>query len=90
VRNYAREKGMLFGLWVEIESVGSASNLRKEHPDWILTRNGTPVANGRQLDFANPEVAAWAESEISKIITKYDLDLFRIDYNNSVEEGETE
>ena len=87
VRNYAKEKGMLFGLWVEIESVGSAANLRKEHPDWILTRNGTPVANGRQLDFANPEVAAWAESEISRIITKYDLDLFRIDYNNSVEEG---
>ncbi len=87
VRNYAREKGMLFGLWVEIESVGSAASLRKEHPDWILTRNGTPVANGRQLDFANPEVAAWAESEISRVITKYDLDLFRIDYNNSVEEG---
>ena len=87
VRNYAKEKGMLFGLWVEIESVGSAANLRKVHPDWILTRNGTPVANGRQLDFANPEVVAWAESEISRIITKYDLDLFRIDYNNSVDEG---
>jgi alpha-galactosidase len=87
VRNYAKEKGMMFGLWVEIESVGSAVSLRKEHPDWILTRNGEPVANGRQLDFANPEVAAWAEKEIARIITKYDLDIFRIDYNNSVEEG---
>jgi len=87
VRNYAREKGMLFGLWVEIEGVGSVANLRKQHPDWVLTRNGTPVANGRQLDFANPEVAVWAESEIARIITKYDLDLYRIDYNNSVEEG---
>lgn len=87
VRNYAKEKGMLFGLWVEIESVGSAVSLRKEHPDWILTRNGKPVANGRQLDFANPEVAAWAEKEIARIIRKYDLDIFRIDYNNSVEEG---
>jgi alpha-galactosidase len=87
VRDYAKEKGMMFGLWVEIESVGSAVALRKEHPDWILTRNGEPVANGRQLDFANPEVAAWAEKEIARIITKYDLDIFRIDYNNSVEEG---
>ena len=87
VRDYARKKGMLFGLWVEIESVGSAVKLRSEHPDWILTRNGEPVADGRQLDFANPEVAAWAESEIARIIRKYDLDLFRIDYNNSVEEG---
>ena len=87
VREYARKKGMLFGLWVEIESVGSAVKLRSEHPDWVLTRNGKPVSSGRQLDFANPEVATWAESEIARIITKYDLDLFRIDYNNSVEEG---
>jgi alpha-galactosidase len=87
VREYARKKGMLFGLWVEIESVGSAVKLREQHPDWILKRNGEPVAHGRQLDFANPEVAAWAESEIARIIRKYDLDIFRIDYNNSVEEG---
>ena len=87
IREYARKKGMLFGLWVEIESVGEAATLRKEHPDWILKRNGVPVANGRQLDFANPEVTAWAESEIARIIKRYDLDIFRIDYNNSVEEG---
>jgi alpha-galactosidase len=87
VREYARKKGMLFGIWVEIEDVGSAVKLRKEHPDWILTRNGEPVAKGRQLDLANPEVAAWAESEIARLIRQYDLDVFRIDYNNSVEEG---
>lgn len=87
IREYARKKGMLFGLWVEIESAGSASSLRKAHPDWIMKRNGVPVANGRQLDLANPEVAAWVESEIARIIRKYDLDLFRIDYNHSVEAG---
>jgi len=87
IREHARKRGMLFGLWVEIESIGLAAPLRRAHPDWILKRNGVPVANGRQLDFANPEVAAWAESEISRIIKRYDLDVFRIDYNNSVEEG---
>ena len=87
VREYARQKGLLFGLWVEIESIGSASKLRQEHPDWVLTRNGKPVAGGRQLDVANPAVAAWMESEIARIIKKYDLDLFRIDYNTTVEEG---
>ncbi len=87
VREYARQKGLLFGLWVEIESIGSASRLRQEHPDWVLTRDGKPVAEGRQLDVANPAVAAWMESEISRIINKYDLDLFRIDYNTTVEEG---
>ncbi|MEN6536988.1 MAG: alpha-galactosidase [Bryobacteraceae bacterium] len=87
VREYTRKKGMLFGLWVEIESSGAASELRKKHPEWSMTRNGRPVANGRQLDLTKPEVAAWVESEIARIIQKYDLDMFRIDYNHSVEEG---
>jgi alpha-galactosidase len=86
IREYARKKGMRFGLWVEIEGAGAASKLRQEHPDWILTRNGQPFANGRHLDVGNPVVAKWMESEIARIIKKYDLDIFRIDYNMSVEE----
>lgn len=86
IREYARKKGIRFGLWVEIEGTGAASKLRQEHPDWILTRNGQPIANGRHLDVGNPVVARWMESEIARIIKKYDLDVFRIDYNMSVEE----
>ena len=87
IREYARQKGLLFGLWMEPESIGSASKLRHQHPDWVLTRNGQPVGGGRQLDLANPAVAAWMESEIARVIQKYDLDMFRIDYNTNVEEG---
>jgi alpha-galactosidase len=58
VREYARKKGLLFGLWVEIESVGPAAKIRKEHPEWLMRRNGRPVAEGRQLDFSNPDAAA--------------------------------
>lgn len=87
VREHARKLGMLFGLWVEAESAGSASLLRKKHPDWLMTRDGVPVAGGRQLDLTKPEVAAWVESEIARLIEKYDLDMFRLDYNHSVEEG---
>jgi alpha-galactosidase len=77
---------MRFGLWVEIEAAGAASKLRNEHPDWLLTRDGKPFANSRHLDVGNPVVAKWMESEIARIIRKYDLDVFRIDYNMSVEE----
>ena len=52
-----------------------------------MTRDGKPVAGGRQLDLTKPEVAAWVESEIARLIQKYDLDMFRLDYNHSVEEG---
>jgi alpha-galactosidase len=86
IREYARKKGLRFGLWVEIEAAGAASKLRKEHPDWILTRDGQSFASGRHLDVGNPVVARWMESEIARVIRQYDLDLFRIDYNMSVEE----
>jgi alpha-galactosidase len=72
---------------VEIVSVGSASKLKKEHPEWVMTRNGQPIAGGRNLDFANPAVVAWAEAEIARIISKYDLDMFRLDYNTGIFEG---
>src|SRR5258708_6326154 len=86
IREYARKKGMLFGLWMEPESVGKAATLRQKHPDWLLTRNGQPVGE-RALDVANPEVAAWMESEIARLIQKYDLDMFRIDYNTGIGQG---
>jgi len=84
---YAHLKGLRFGLWVEIESIGQAARLRQEHPDWILTRDGQPVADGRALDLSKPEVVAWMESEIVRLIRQYDLDLFRLDYNTAVLEG---
>ena len=33
------------GLWIEIEAVGANSTLKKEHPDWLFTRDGKPIAN---------------------------------------------
>lgn len=85
--DHAHAKGMLFGLWVEIESIGADSKLLKEHPDWVLTRNGEPVAGGRHLDVANPAVAAWMEEQIVDVISRYKLDLFRLDYNTHVFDG---
>ena len=87
--DHAHEKGLLFGLWVEIESIGANSRLLHEHPDWVLTRHGQPVGNGRHLDVANPVVAAWMESELVRIISSYRLDLFRLDYNTLIHEGGT-
>jgi alpha-galactosidase len=40
-----------------------------------------------QLDLAKPEVAKWVEEEIVRLVERYQLDLFRIDYNESSGEG---
>lgn len=87
VVEHAHDRGLLFGLWVEIESIGAAAHLREEHPDWVLTRDGEPVAGGRALDLSRPEVVAWMEAEIVRLIRRYELDLFRLDYNTVVFEG---
>ena len=87
IREYARKQGMRFGLWVEIEAAGAASKLRKEHPDWILTRNGQPIA---QWTPSRCRRTPWSRSGWNRrsrgSSRKYDLDIFRIDYNMSVEE----
>jgi len=92
VRAYAREKGLLFGLWMEPESIGPNSALLQDHPEWVLTRDGKPFGTrdrvvGRALDLSKPEVAAWVEAQIADLIQRYDLDLFRLDYNTVAFEG---
>jgi len=82
VADHAHKRGLRFGLWVEIEAVGANSTLKKEHPDWLFTRDGKPIANGRALDLSNPTVAAWCESEIERMIRQYRLDMYRIDHNH--------
>jgi alpha-galactosidase len=83
VAAHARELGMRFGLWVEIEAAGANSTLKKQHPEWLLSRDGKPV-NDRALDFSNPEVGSWAEAELERLIRQYGLELCRIDHNHTM------
>jgi alpha-galactosidase len=77
VREYARSKGMLFGLYNEVEGGRgdwTHSRLYKEHPDWFIA----PYA---LIDLTKPDAAAYVEAESERQIDKYKLDLFRLDYN---------
>jgi len=87
LRERIHKREMLFGLWVEIECAGAASELLKEHPDWALKNGAVGVTGGRQLDLAKKEVAEWVESEITRIVEEYKIDLFRLDYNTRIFEG---
>jgi alpha-galactosidase len=93
IREYAREKGLLFGLWMEAECVGGLSRLFQQHPDWLMQRDGRPVVRGRGesahyvLDLSKAEVATWFEAEVNRVVEELDLDLFRLDYNIDPWEG---
>ena len=82
VVDHAHKRGMKFGLWVEIEAVGANSTLKKEHPGWVLVRDGKPIAGGRALDMTQPKVVQWMEGELRRLIRMHKLDMYRIDHNH--------
>jgi alpha-galactosidase len=82
---YARKKGLKAGLWCWIEAANEKSDLIGQHPDWLLTRDGQRLNN--QLDLSRNDVAQWVEDELARLVERYQLDLYRIDYNESPLEG---
>lgn len=85
VFDYARSIGLKVGLWVEVETAGSKSKLAEAHPDWFLHKYGSKF--DRVLDLAKPQVRAFVESEIIRLVETYKLDMFRLDYNSSSNDG---
>lgn len=80
-RDYIHEKGMLFGLWMDAERIGSESRIAREHPEWLVRRYDDQPNPGGMIDLTQPAVAEWMESQIERLITEHELDLFRLDYN---------
>ncbi len=89
VSNYVHGIGLKFGLWVEIENAGVESTLAREHPGWFLQFNGEPIRkdNRYQLNFAKPEVRAWAAATLDRLVRDYRLDWVKIDYNIDIGEA---
>ncbi|MBI2844837.1 MAG: alpha-galactosidase [Armatimonadetes bacterium] len=75
IREYARSKGMLFGLQTEIEGGRGnweKSRLMKEHPDWFGKQN--------MLYLDRSEVASYFEKEIMRVLGDSKPDLYRHEY----------
>ncbi len=90
VIDYIRSKGMIPGLWLEIESIGAESPLVEKVPaDWFFRRHGHPVVTGSryQLDFRNPEVVEHANQVIDRIVNDYGVGYIKMDYNHNAGAG---
>ena len=84
ILDHIKEKGMIPGLWLEMEVCGKDSKLTNKPDSWFLMRNGERIGkNGpRQfLDFGNPEVRAYLHSKIDRLIDM-GVGFFKNDYNN--------
>lgn len=84
VTDYIRQKGMVPGLWLEIEFVGSKCALVSQVDEsWFFHRHGK-IADFRgryQLDFRNPEVRAYTRGVIDRLIKDFGVGYFKVDYN---------
>ncbi len=78
--DYAHEKGLKFGLWMDIENLGRRCPLFDEKPDF-RSDNVFGTKNPRLIDMSIPEVCELAENELSRVIEEYELDLLRVDHN---------
>lgn len=83
---YAREQGLRYGLWFDLERLGEESQVAAEHPEWLLQRYGKATPGG-DMDLTNPDAIAHLEETLVRLIEQYDLDLFRLDFNTYPYEG---
>lgn len=87
---YIRDKGMIPGLWLELEVMGIHCPMAERVPkDWFFQRNGHPVIDhGRyQLDFRNPAVAAHADAVVERLVREYGAGYIKMDYNIDIGGG---
>ncbi len=84
VFDYIRSKGMIPGIWLEIEVMGIQCPILDEfEDDCFFTRHGKRIIDhGRyQLDFTNKKVREFASSVVDRVVTEYGVGYIKIDYN---------
>ncbi len=82
--DYIRSKGMIPGVWLELEVMGINCDLAKKVPDdWFFIRHGKRVYDRSryQLDFRNPAVIEHVTGVIDKVVNEYGVGYIKMDYN---------
>lgn len=84
VLQYIRDKGLIPGLWLEIEVMGIKSpKLAETDEAWFFTRHGRRVFDRSryQLDFTHPQVIQHANEVIDRLVNEYRVGYIKMDYN---------
>ncbi len=82
--DYIRARGMIPGLWLELEVMGINCPLAARVPDdWFFQRHGRRVIDHAryQLDFRNPAVIAHADEVVDRLVRQYGVGYIKMDYN---------
>ncbi len=87
---YIRKKGMIPGLWLEIERMGEKCPLADEWPDeCFFRRHGERIkeVQSYQLDFRHPIVRAHADEVVRRVVEDYGCGFIKMDYNIDIGAG---
>lgn len=90
VLNYIRDRGMIPGLWLELEVMGIHSpKLAGTDDGWFFMRHGRRVKDRSryQLDFRHPAVIAHADEVIDRLVNDYGVGYIKMDYNINAGSG---
>ena len=85
VLDQIKNRGMIPGLWLELESVGPRSEFFRAHPEGKLTRNGAVIPRGF-ADVRLPAVQKHLEERVDALCAM-GVGYFKNDYNGSLEAG---
>lgn len=84
VFDYVKSKGMVPGIWLEIEVMGIECPILDEFDDdCFFMRHGKRVVNrGRYLlDFRNEKVRRFATETVDRVVNEYGAGYIKFDYN---------
>lgn len=84
VTEYIRSKGLVPGVWLEIEVMGiKCPKAGKVSEDWFFVRHGKKIYDRSryQLDFRNPQVREHADEVIDCLVKEYGVGYIKMDYN---------
>ncbi len=76
---YVEDKGMKFGLWLDLARTTRRSNLLQEHPEWVIWSEKDPDRG--LVNFGLSQVREWAKGIFSELVEKYHMQWVRNDYN---------
>ena len=84
-----KAKGMVPGLWLEPEVIGIHSPLKNKPDAWFFQRHGKRIIDHSRylLDLRNPEVRAYLNAVIDRLVGEYGVGYIKMDYNVDGLEG---
>ena len=85
--DHVRARGMEFGLWVEPEMVNPASELARQHPEWILRGRDELPPSARQqqvLDLSHPDAFAHIAERLIALLDEYPIAYLKWDHNRDL------